>query len=125
LRRNSQLKHGIEEELEGRIEMIGRQGRRRKQLLDDLKEKRRQWTFKQEALTQPVYRNRFGRGCRPVVKTDCRMNERQYAVHLKGTFLGLTYIENLVKIGPCFNSCNVGTYRHTQRKHYKPASCLI
>jgi hypothetical protein len=30
----------IEGKLEGRIEMTGRRGRRRKQLLDDLKEKR-------------------------------------------------------------------------------------
>jgi hypothetical protein len=41
LRRNCLLKHVIEGKLEGRIEMTGRRGRRRKQLLDDLKEKRR------------------------------------------------------------------------------------
>jgi hypothetical protein len=41
LRRNCLLKHAIEGKLEGRIEMTGRRGRRRKQLLDDLKEKRR------------------------------------------------------------------------------------
>jgi hypothetical protein len=41
LRRNCLLKHVIERKLEGRIEMTGRRGRRRKQLLDDLKEKRR------------------------------------------------------------------------------------
>jgi hypothetical protein len=41
LRRNCLLKHVIEGTLEGRIEMTGRRGRRRKQLLDDLKEKRR------------------------------------------------------------------------------------
>jgi hypothetical protein len=40
----------IEEKLEGRIEMTGRRGRRRKQLLDDLKEKRRYCKFKEEAL---------------------------------------------------------------------------
>jgi hypothetical protein len=40
----------IEGKLEGRIEMTGRQGRRRKQLLDDLKEKRRYWKLKEEAL---------------------------------------------------------------------------
>jgi hypothetical protein len=40
LRRNCLLKHAIERKLEGRIEMIGRRGRRRKQLLDDLKEKK-------------------------------------------------------------------------------------
>jgi hypothetical protein len=41
LRRNCLLKHVIGGTLEGRIEMMGRRGRRRKQLLDDLKEKRR------------------------------------------------------------------------------------
>jgi hypothetical protein len=40
LRRNCLLKHVIEGKLEGRIEMTGRRGRRRKQLLDDLKEKK-------------------------------------------------------------------------------------
>jgi hypothetical protein len=40
----------IEGKLEGRIEMTGRRGRRRKQLLDDIKEKRRYWKLKEEAL---------------------------------------------------------------------------
>jgi hypothetical protein len=40
LRRNCLLKQVIEGKLEGRIEMTGRRGRRRKQLLDDLKEKK-------------------------------------------------------------------------------------
>jgi hypothetical protein len=39
LRRNCLLKYVTEGKLEGRIEMTGRRGRRRKQLLDDLKEK--------------------------------------------------------------------------------------
>jgi len=38
LRRNCFLKHVIEEKIEGSIEVTGRRGRRRKQLLDDLKE---------------------------------------------------------------------------------------
>jgi hypothetical protein len=41
LRRNCLLKHVIEGKLDGRTEMTGRQGRRRKQILDDLKGKRR------------------------------------------------------------------------------------
>jgi hypothetical protein len=41
LRRNCLLKHVIEGKLEGRINRIERRGRRCKQLLDDLKEKRR------------------------------------------------------------------------------------
>jgi hypothetical protein len=39
-RRNCLLKHFIEGELEGKIDVEGRRGRRRKQLLDDLKETR-------------------------------------------------------------------------------------
>jgi hypothetical protein len=39
LHRNCLLKHVIEGKLGGRIEITGRGGRRRKQLLDDLKKK--------------------------------------------------------------------------------------
>jgi hypothetical protein len=48
--RNCVLKHVIEGKLEGRIEMTGRRGRRRKQLLDDLKEMKRYCKLKEEAL---------------------------------------------------------------------------
>jgi hypothetical protein len=58
----------IEGKLEGRIEMKGRQGRRRKQLLDNLKEKRRYWKLKEEALDRTLWRARFGRGYGPVVR---------------------------------------------------------
>jgi hypothetical protein len=54
--------------LEGRIEMMGRRGRRRKQLLDDLKEKRRYGKLKEEAQDRTVWRTRFGRGYGPVVR---------------------------------------------------------
>jgi len=30
---------------------------------------------------------------------------------------GIDFKDNLVKIGHCFNCWNVGTDRHTQRKH--------
>jgi hypothetical protein len=46
--------------------MTGRRGRRRKQLLDDLKEKRRYWKLKEEALDCTQWRTRFGRGYGPV-----------------------------------------------------------
>jgi hypothetical protein len=68
LRRNCLLKHVIEGKLEGRIDMTVRRGRRRKQLLDDLKEKRRYWKLKEEALDRPQWRTRFGRGYRPIVR---------------------------------------------------------
>jgi hypothetical protein len=44
----------IEGKLEGRIEMTGRRGIRSKQLLDDLKEKRRYWKVKEEALDRTL-----------------------------------------------------------------------
>jgi hypothetical protein len=68
LRRNCLLKHVIEGKLEGRIEMTGRRGRRRKQLLDDHKEKKRYWKLKEEALDRTLWRTRFGRGYGPVVR---------------------------------------------------------
>jgi hypothetical protein len=68
LRRNCLLKHVIEEKLEGRIEMTERRGRRRKQLLDDLKGKRRYWKLKEAALDRTLWRTRFGRGYGPVVR---------------------------------------------------------
>jgi hypothetical protein len=58
----------IEGKLKGRIEMKGRRGRRCKQLLDDLKGKRRYWKLKEEALDRTLWRTRFGRGYGPVVR---------------------------------------------------------
>ena len=66
LRRNCLLKHVIEGKIEGRIEVVWRRGRRRKQLLDDLKEKRGYWKFKVEGLDRTLWKMRFGRGNRPV-----------------------------------------------------------
>ena len=48
--------------------MTGKRVRRRKQLLDDLKENKRCWKLKEEALDRTLWRSRFGRGCGPVVR---------------------------------------------------------
>jgi hypothetical protein len=68
LRRNCLLKHIIEIKIQERLEVTGRRGRRRKQLLDDLKEKIGYWNFKEEALDRTLWRTRFGRGYGPVVR---------------------------------------------------------
>jgi len=68
LLRNCLLKHIIEGQIEERIEMAGRRGRRRKQLLDDLKEKIGYCKLKEEALDRTVWRTGFGRGCGPLVR---------------------------------------------------------
>jgi hypothetical protein len=50
LRTNCLLKHVTEGKIEGKIEVMGRTGRRRKQLLDILKVKRGCWKLKAKAL---------------------------------------------------------------------------
>jgi hypothetical protein len=69
LRRNCLLQGVIERKIKRGIEVTGRRGRRRKKLLDDLKERRGYCHLKEEALD----RNRFGRGFGPVVRhtTKC------------------------------------------------------
>jgi hypothetical protein len=67
LRRNCLLKAGIEGEIKGRIEVTRRRGRRRKKLRDDLGDRRGFSNLKEEALDRIKWRNRFGRGCGPVV----------------------------------------------------------
>jgi hypothetical protein len=51
------LKHVIE----GRIEVKGRRGRRREQLLNGRKEWREYWKLKQEALDRTPWETRFGK----------------------------------------------------------------
>ena len=67
-RRNCLLKYIIEGKINGGIYVTGRQGRRRTQLLGDLKEMRGYWKLKEKALDCTVWRTRFGRGYGPVVR---------------------------------------------------------
>ena len=60
-RRNCLLKQVIEGKIKGQIEVIRRQGRRCKKLLDDLKDRRGYCELKEEALDRTVWRNRFAR----------------------------------------------------------------
>jgi hypothetical protein len=48
--------------------VTGRRGRRRKQLLDDLKETTGYWKLKEAALDGTLWRTRVGRGYEPVVR---------------------------------------------------------
>jgi len=68
LRRNCLLQRVIEEKIEGGIDMTGRQGRRRRKLLDDLRERRGYSHLKEEALDRTMWRARIGRGFGPVVR---------------------------------------------------------
>jgi hypothetical protein len=68
LRRNYFLTHVTEGKTKGRIETTVRRGRKGKQLLDDLKEKRGFCKFKEEALDHTLWRTCFGRGYGAVVR---------------------------------------------------------
>jgi hypothetical protein len=62
------LQRVIEGKIEGGIEVTGRRGRKRRKLLDDLKERRGYSHLKEEALDRTMWRARFGRGLGPVVR---------------------------------------------------------
>jgi len=67
LRRNCLLQQVIEGKIKGGIEVTGRKGRKRRKLLDDLKERRGYCHLKAEALDRTMWRARFGRGFGTVV----------------------------------------------------------
>jgi hypothetical protein len=63
--RNCLLQRVIEGKIQGGIEVTGR---RRRKLLDDLKERRGYSHLKEESLDRTMWRARFGRGFGPVVR---------------------------------------------------------
>ena len=70
LRRNCLLKQVFEEKIKGEMEVTRRRGRRRKKLLDDLKDRRGYSHLKEEALDRTMRRNHFREGFGPVVRQN-------------------------------------------------------
>jgi hypothetical protein len=68
LRRNCLLQRVTEGKIQGGIEVTERQGRRRRKLLDDFKERRGYSHLKEKALDCTRWRARFGRSFGPVVR---------------------------------------------------------
>jgi hypothetical protein len=68
LRRNCLLQQVIEAKIKGEIEVTGRRGRRRRKLLDDLKERKGYSHLKEEALDRTMWRAGFGRDFGAVVR---------------------------------------------------------
>ena len=68
LLRNCLLKQIIEGKIKREMEVTRRRGRRRKKLLDDLKDRRGYCHLKEEALGRTMWRNRFRGGFGPVVR---------------------------------------------------------
>ena len=72
LRTNCLLQRVIEGKIKVWIEVTGRRGRRRRELLDDLKERRGYSHLKEESLDSTMWRIRFGRGFGPVVRQTAK-----------------------------------------------------
>jgi len=72
LRRNCLLKRVIKGKIKGGIEVTGRRGRRRRKLLDDIKERRGYPHLKEEALDRTMWRAYFGRGFGPVLRQTAK-----------------------------------------------------
>ena len=85
LRRNWLLKYVFEGKIEARIEAMGSRGRRRKQLLDDLKERRRYWNLREEALDGSVWSSGFGRGYGSVVRLQNVMRKLMQIIYSSDT----------------------------------------
>jgi hypothetical protein len=73
-RRNCLLQQVIEGNMKAGIEVKGRRGRRRRKLLNDLKERRVYSHLKEEALDRKIWRACFGRGL-DFCMTDYQINE--------------------------------------------------
>ena len=74
LRRNWLLKQVIKGKIKGDMEVARRRGRRRKKLLDDLKDRRGYSHLKEEALDRTMWRHHFGGGFGPVIRQNTEWN---------------------------------------------------
>jgi hypothetical protein len=72
LRRNCLLQRVTERKIQGGIEVTGRQGIRRRKLLNDLEERSEYCHLKEEALDRTMWRARFGRGFGLVVRQTAK-----------------------------------------------------
>jgi hypothetical protein len=72
LGRNCLLQRVAEGKIQRGIEVTGKQGRRRRKLLDDLKGRRGYSHLKEEGLDRTMWKARFGRGFGPVVRQTAK-----------------------------------------------------
>jgi len=72
LRRNCLRQRVIEGKIKGGIEVTRSRGRRRRKLLDDLKDRRGYSHLKEEALDRTMWMHRFGGGFGPVLRQNTK-----------------------------------------------------
>jgi hypothetical protein len=75
LRRNCLLRQVIEVNIKGGIEVTGRRGRRRRKLLDDLKERRCYSHLNEEALVRTTVESSLWKRLWTCRETDYQVNE--------------------------------------------------
>jgi hypothetical protein len=81
LHRNCLLKHIIEGKILGGVEVMGRQGRRREQLLDGFKEMKGCRKLREEALYSTLWRTCLGRGYGPAVRQTWNGDESSHLIY--------------------------------------------
>jgi hypothetical protein len=81
---NCLLRQVIEGKIKGGIEVTGRRGRRRRTLLDDVKERRGYSHLKDEALDRTMWRAGFGRGFGPVVRQTAKWMDERLSAYFCG-----------------------------------------
>jgi hypothetical protein len=72
LLRNCLLQQVIGGKIKGGIEVTGRREKRRRKLLDELKDRRRYLHLKEEALDRTTWRAPFGRSFGPFVRQTAK-----------------------------------------------------
>jgi hypothetical protein len=75
LHTNCLLQQVTEVKIKGEIEVTGKRGRRRRKLLDHVKERRGYSHLNEEALDRTMWRARFARGFGPVLRQTAKWNE--------------------------------------------------
>jgi len=106
LRRNCLLQRVIEGKIKGGIELTGRRGRRRRKVLDDLKERRGYSHLKEEALDRTMWRAGFGRGFGPLVRQTTLTNNECKKLCVKlVTYQNYTKTHGQKNIKFCVNVC--------------------
>ena len=82
LPRNCLVQGVIEGKIKGGIEVTGRRGRRRRKLLNDLKERRGYCHLKEEALDRTLWRARFGWDFGPVARQTTKWMNKCICIYV-------------------------------------------
>ena len=94
LRRNCLLKSVTKGKMEGNMAVTRRRGRKCKQLLDNLKEKRRYCKLKKETLDDTVWRTRFVIGYGPVLRQTTDWMSKMRWLGLDSTLLYAAFVHS-------------------------------